>query len=286
LQCRDWGLAREHLEAARTGAEALKEPVRSQMLGDVKLMEANADYREGRCSDCEERLKEAAGHIERAQAPDRHLRMAEVHRLQGELSFDLGRTPLAVDHFRQAVASSQAMQFDALMLFDLQRLSDALLDQRLFDEARSVIDRAVELERKVTVAGLQREGTDPGTVTITSMSMPDLSLAAGDWPQAEKLFQEKADYWSKMVTGPDNIDVSRYQFHLATAQREQGRHAEAIATLRRACDTVQRDFGADHPRRARALEKLASALSDAGETEEAAATAKQAGALRARVESL
>src|SRR5207253_1089170 len=80
----------------------------------------------------------------------------------------------------------------------------------------------------------------------------------------------------KMVTGPDNIDVSRYQFHLAAAQREQGRHEDAIVTLRRACETVQRDFGADHPRMARALEKLALQLSAAGNESEAVTIGKQA----------
>jgi tetratricopeptide (TPR) repeat protein len=284
LQRRDWPTLRRRLELGRSAAARLKEPKRAHFLGHIALLAARADYREGRFSDCEEHLTEAAGYIERAQFPDRHLQIAEVHRLRGDLCFDAGTTSQAVDCFRDAVASDQTSGNDAMMIFDLQRLSDVLLGERRFDEAKIVIERAVELERKVTVAGLQKDGKDPGTLTIVSMSMPDLALAAGDWANAEKLFREKVEHWSKMVTGPDNIDVSRYQFHLAAAQSEQGRHADAVGTLRRACETVQRDFGADHPRMARALEKLARALSAAGDESEAAMTGKQADALRGRSE--
>jgi len=171
---------------------------------------------------------------------------------------------------------------DAMMIFDLQRLSDVLLGERRFDEAKSVIERAVELERKVMVAGLQKQGKDPSAVNIVSMSMPDLSLATGDWAKAEKLFREKVEYWSKMVTGPDNIDVSRYQFHLAAAQREQGRHAEAVVTLRRACGDGAARFRSRSPADGWRSRKLALALSAAGDDSEAAMIGKQTDALRGR----
>lgn len=83
------------------------------------------------------------------------------------------------------------------------------------------------------------------------MTMPD--------PQAEKLFREKADCWSKRFPRPDNIDVNRYQFHLAAAQRAQGHFTGAWATLEKACDTAAIDFGPDHPRAARARRKLEEA---------------------------
>jgi tetratricopeptide (TPR) repeat protein len=280
LQGRDWPTLRRCIELARPIAAGLTEPRRAHFLGHIAFLSAQADYREGRFADCEEHLTEAAYQTVRAQAPDLNLQLANVHRLRGDLCFDRGQASQAADHFRAAVASDQTMRNEALMIFDLQRLSDVLLGEGAFDEAKSLIERAVELERKVMLAGLQKQGKDPGAVSIVSMSMPDLALATRDWAKAEKLFHEKVEYWSKMVAGPDNIDVSRYQFHLAAAQREQGRHADAIATLRRACETVQRDFGADHPRMARALEKLASALSVAGSDSEAAMIGKQAQALR------
>jgi hypothetical protein len=95
-----------------------------------------------------------------------------------------------------------------------------------------------------------------GNVSAISMTMPDLCLASRDFPQAEKLFREKADHWSRMVPRPDNIDVTRYQFHLATAQQEQGHLGDAVETLRKACETAERDFGPQHPRVQRARKKL------------------------------
>jgi len=78
------------------------------------------------------------------------------------------------------------------------------------------------------------------------------------------------------------VDVTRYQFHLAAAQREQGRMAEAVATLRKACLTAERDYGVQHPRAARALAKLSDALAAVGEAGEAEETGKRAAAIRAQ----
>jgi hypothetical protein len=117
------------------------------------------------------------------------------------------------------------------------------------------------------------------------MSMPDLSLANREWAQAEKLFREKVDYWTRFVTPSDNVDVCRYQFHLAATQVEQGRPADAVQTLRQACEQVKKDFGAEHPRMNRALRKLAAALSLTGDADEAAAISKQAEALNRRIDA-
>lgn len=279
---RNWPALQRALELLREPAGRLSGPLRSHFLGHAALLEAHADYLHNRLDDCRTHLDEAVCHIVNAQAPDEHLRMAEVHRLRGDLCFDLGRTDEAADHFRSAVASDQSIGSDGLIIFDLQRLSDVLLSERRFDEAKSYIERAMQLEEKLVRQSMVSQGQDPTAIPTISMSKPDHSLATRDWRTAEALFREKVEHWTRLVTRPDNIDVSRYQFHLATAQQQLGRHEDAIVTLRRACDTVKHDFGADHARMARALEKLADALQQASEEREAADTAKQAMALRAR----
>ena len=125
------------------------------------------------------------------------------------------------------------------------------MEARKFYEAREVAEQCVAMERKILGAQM-----GSGHRPMISMTAPDLCLANRDFPQAEKLFREKAEYWPKMVPRPDNIDVTRYQFHLAAAQREQGRLGDAADTLRKACKTAESDFGPQHPRLRRAKKKL------------------------------
>jgi tetratricopeptide (TPR) repeat protein len=129
----------------------------------------------------------------------------------------------------------------------LQRLSDVLLEKGDYEAARSVAERCVLAERKILAQS--------PTPSI-SMTEPDLALAQKDFERAETLFREKADYWGNKVPLPDNIDVTRYFFHLARAQEEQNRFTDALATLERACDVARLDFGNEHPRVAKAERKL------------------------------
>ena len=128
-----------------------------------------------------------------------------------------------------------------------------LIEKQEFEAAHDTAVRCVEYERNIL-----SKTAKPGQSLIT-MSAPDLALASRDFPQAEKLFREKANYWSKMYPRPDNIDTTRYQFHQAEAQQAQGNFADACATLEKACETAAIDYGPDHPRVARAKRKLEQA---------------------------
>jgi tetratricopeptide (TPR) repeat protein len=92
----------------------------------------------------------------------------------------------------------------------------------------------------------------------------DALLEGRQFDEAREVFREKAEYWSRTVARPHNIDVTRYQFHLAAAQMELGKLAEAVETLRQACDTAERDFGPGHPRTELARQKLADAAAQLG----------------------
>jgi tetratricopeptide (TPR) repeat protein len=171
--------------------------------------------------------------------------------LWGDACFDKGELDQAEEQFRAAIQTLNATANPAMAIFSQQRLGDVLLEARKFDQAREAAEKCVAMERTILGA---RMGA--GNVSAISMTMPDLCLASRDFPQAEKLFREKADHWSRMVPRPDNIDVTRYQFHLATAQQEQGHLGDAVETLRKACETAERDFGPQHPRVQRARKKL------------------------------
>jgi tetratricopeptide (TPR) repeat protein len=252
LARRDWKTFDRRRALALEAAEGIRRNhVREYMLGDLALMAAQGAYWRGEIEETQQQLKLAIERIELAGAPDRGIKLAMARHLWGDACFDAGELDQAEDQFRAAVQALDFAGNAAMAIFSQQRLGDALLEARKFDEAREVAEQCVAMERKIL--GAQ---TGAGNAPAISMTMPDLCLANRDFPQAEKLFREKAEYWSKMVPRPDNIDVTRYQFHLAAAQREQGHLDDAAKTLRKACETAERDFGPQHPRVQRARKKL------------------------------
>jgi tetratricopeptide (TPR) repeat protein len=261
LACRDWSTYERSFETAYRMTQKMK-PGRAQLhcLGHLELLGAQAGYALGNFEEAEGRLQRAAECFEKANAPDRAASLGNVHRMWGELLADTESWEAAEDHLRSSVNFDQSCGNEAGMIFGLQRLGDVLLETDRRGEAQAVITRCVDAEHKVVHKQLQAQGLNPATQQVISMSMPDLCLANGEFARAEKLFQEKVDHWTKMVTKPDNIDVLRYQYHLSHAQREQGRLAEAAATLRDASTRAEQEFGMQHPRTLRARKKLEEAL--------------------------
>jgi len=231
-----------------------------QMLGHVESLGAQAAYTLGNFEDSIERLARAVEYYEKADAPDRAMSLANAHRMWGEVLTDTESWESAEDHLRSSVNFDQSCGNEAGMMFGLQRLGDVLIEANRVGEAQTVITRCVDVEYKITYKQMQAKGLDPRTGTIISMSQPDLCLVNGEFARAEKLFQEKVDHWTKMVTKPDNIDVLRYQFHLSRAQTAQGRVAEAAETLRAASTRAEQEYGPLHPRTLRARKKLEEAL--------------------------
>jgi len=261
LARRDWSTYERAFENASRLAQKMKPGrVKDHSLGHLEMLGAQAGYALGNFEEAEGRLLHAAECFEKANAPDRAASLGNVHRMWGEMLADTESWEAAEDHLRSSVNYDQSCGNEAGMIFGLQRLGDVLLETDRRGEAQAVITRCVDAEHKVVHKQLQAQGLNPATQNVISMSMPDLCLANGEFARAEKLFQEKVDHWSKMVTKPDNIDVLRYQYHLSRAQREQGRLAEATATLRDASTRAEQEFGPQHPRAVRARRKLEAAL--------------------------
>ena len=259
---RDWLAYERRVESARRIAQKMKRgKIQQHCLGHLELLGAQAGFALGNLEESQSRLQRAAECFEKANAPDRAESLGNVHRMWGEVLVDLESWDAAEDHLRSSVNFDQSCGNEAGMIFGLQRLGDLLLEANRTGEAQTVITRCVDAEHKVVFKQMQARGVDPAQGNVISMSMPDLCLANGDFARAEKLFQEKVDHWTRMVTKPDNIDVLRYQFHLARAQQEQGKRIEAAATLRAASTRAEQEFGRDHPRALRARKKLEQAES-------------------------
>jgi tetratricopeptide (TPR) repeat protein len=259
---RDWLAYERSFEVARRMNQKMKQgKIQLHSLGHLELLGAQAGFALGNLEESQSQLQRAAECFEKANAPDRAASLGNVHRMWGEVLVDLESWEAAEDHLRSSVNFDQSCGNEAGMIFGLQRLGDLLLEANRTGEAQAVITRCVDAEHKVVFKQMQAQGLDPAQGNVISMSMPDLCLANGEFVRAEKLFQEKVDHWTRMVTKPDNIDVLRYQYHLARAQQEQGKRAEAAATLRAASTRAEQEFGIGHPRALRARKKLEQAES-------------------------
>lgn len=247
LKARNWDMFERNMRLARLGAQSIRsEHARQHSLAECHLLTAQGAYQRGNMDAATQELSAAIAAIEKAQAPDCQQRLAFAHQLWGEVHFDRDELDKAAERLQSAIRIVEVKN-ELGAIFGLQRLSDILLEKGDYDAARPVAERCVLAERKILA-----QHTSPSI----SMTEPDLALAHKDFARAETLFREKADYWGKQVPSPDNIDVTRYYFHLARAQEEQNRLLDAQATLERACDVARLDYGADHPRVAKAQRKL------------------------------
>jgi len=255
----DWtAFDREIGLALASGERVRNQPVQDQTLGEIQLTRAWAAHRRGDLAAAASLVSQAVRHIERAAAPDREARLANARHLWGDIECDRGDWNAAGEQFRAAAQNVEFGKSPDAALFSLQRLSDALLEQDRFDEAREVIERCAGFESRVIAGAVEKGQTEGGEVI--SMCDPDLALASRDFERAEELFQEKVDQWSVAAARPPEIDLTRYQFHLASAQRALGRYGAAARTLSLAVETAELDFGPDHPRTQRARQKLAEAM--------------------------
>jgi tetratricopeptide (TPR) repeat protein len=246
-----WTEFDRRISRARKAAEAMgSDGMREYALGDLDLVEAQGAYWRGRLKQASGRLSFAVEHIERAGAPDRAMKVSMARHFLGDVHFDGGDLDQAAEQYRAAVQSVAFTGEPEVAIFSLQRLSDVLLEKHDLGEARGVIEQCVEFEQKIL------EKADASVRPMISMIQPDLALANQDYVTAERLFREKVEYWSRAENRSDNVDVTRYQFHLAAAQQQLGRMEAAEETLRRAHELAKREFGSQHPRTARALQKL------------------------------
>jgi tetratricopeptide (TPR) repeat protein len=254
LAGRAWKELDGRVLAARKAAEGMSAgAMREHALGDLDLLEAQGAYWRGQLQLANGRLGAAVEHIERAGAPDRAIKVSMARHFMGDVHFDGGDLEQAEEQYRAAVQSVAFTGEPEMAIFSLQRLSDVLLEKRERERALEVIEQCVDYEQRILAR------TDSTTRPMISMIQPDLAMATGDYVTAERLFREKVEYWSQMGNRAESIDLTRYQFHLASAQRELGHYDEALQTLRKACEGAKRDLGAQHPRTLRAGRKLVEA---------------------------
>jgi tetratricopeptide (TPR) repeat protein len=198
------------------------------------------------------------------------------HVTWGQLSMDRSCYAEAQEHLHKAILLREKSGNKGWLIMELQTLGDALLRQEKFDEAETVLTRSNDIEKQVIHESLVRQGKNPGSTVMISMSQPDVYFSQRRWPEALKVYQEKVTHWERSLTRPDNVDLGHLQMRLAQVQAHLGDAAQAAQTYRHAAESFKRDWSDEHPRVACALARLSEALSVSSQQEEARRAAKSA----------
>ena len=253
---RNWDLFDKKMTLARASAARLTdEKSRDEALSDIEYLAAHGAYSRNRSEDAIAHLSLAIRGFERLADGSKGIKLAAAHQLWGDLAFDAADFPAAEEHFRAAAVAIEFKENPARVLSSLKRLGDVLLAQQRYEDAREVIEKGIEFERRLLMDTIKPEEQENSTVI--AMAIPDLALARRDFASAERLYREKVEFYGQPDSSISDSDITRYQFHLATAQQELGRVQDALITLHAAVESAERDYGSEHPRTENARRRLA-----------------------------
>jgi len=253
---RNWELFDKKMTMARSSAGRITDQrSRDAAVADIEYLAAHGAYSRNRNEDAMAHLSRAIQGYERMGGAEKGLKLSAAHQLWGDLAFDASDFAAAEEHFRAAAVSIEFAEQPARVLSSLKRLGDVLLAQQRYEDARAVIEKGIEFERRLLADTLQPEEQENSTVI--AMAIPDLALARKDFASAERLYREKVEFYGQSDPSMSDSDLTRYQFHLATAQRELGRVQDALLTLHAAVESAERDYGPEHPRAENARRRLA-----------------------------
>ena len=256
LETRNWAEFDRRMTQARTLAQRITDGrSRQEMVADIEYLAAHGAYARNRKDDAVVHLTLALQGFEELGEAARGVKLAACHQLWGEIAFDAGDCNEAEKHFRKAAVAVEFNDRPERVLSSLKSLGDVLLAQQKYDDARAVIEKGIEFERR-----LLKDTLEPNmhqNSAVIAMAIPDLAMARQDFASAERLYREKVEFLGQMEAPPGESELTRHQLHLATAQRELGRVQDALLTLQAAVESAERDFGAEHPRTEHARRRLA-----------------------------
>jgi CHAT domain-containing protein len=182
--------------------------------------------------------------------------------------FALGRLPEAMSLRRDALASAEA----ALAACDTERLfayNDMAISQQWegdYAGARRLYERELSLIKPCAGTKSPRIGGD--TYATTLFNQGDLAAKMGDLAEAERLYQQAIDVWSKAL-GPSHPFVSVGLDALARTASARRQFTRAQAIYERALALRIRTLGPNHPRVAYTLVNMGRNLAAIGNRSQA-----------------
>ncbi len=255
LDRRDFQSFDQNLERSKQLAEELRdETLRLAFRGDLALMCVQGAYWRGDIAGAELAARRAIEVLASMDPADLRGKLSSAHVFLGDILLDNDQPAQAAEEFRAAASLAEESKVPIAAIFPLQRLADALLKQAKREDAATVIEHCVEIEKAFFASKHAGQNQPPAI----SMTAPDQSFVRGDFATAERLFDEKVRFFESSAANSSGIDVMRYQLHLAEAQQGQGKVEKARATLNSASAAAEKFFGPQHPRVATIRRKLES----------------------------
>jgi tetratricopeptide (TPR) repeat protein len=254
---RNWTLAAKFYRRSHEFAGKLKEPRRSRMQAQIEVHWAAVLYRNGRLREAEDMLRSGLFKGEQYFAPQSEL-LVQGYMCWGDLCTDEGRHSEAEGLYRKALEGDEPSDNLAGMIFDLERLSDCLLNQGRQAEAEKAIERGIALETRHAREFAIRRGLDPDRLVLTPTSLPKLHFCRGEYDEARCLYRRQVEHWGTQAKRPDNIDLGQLHMQLALAEARSGHVDAAIEAYEGAADAFGREWCEGHPKAVAAREAKAA----------------------------
>ncbi len=148
-------------------------------------------------------------------------------------------------------------------------MGDVYLNLGLFNQAQSLLTRAVDIRRRV----LGRE--NPDTLASTSL-LASILNTRGNYAAAEQMFRETLDI-RRRVLGPRHPDTLSSMMSLANGlDQYEGRYAEAETLAREVLEDQRRSLGPGNPEEVRSIRILDHILDHEGKYAEAEKLCREA----------
>ena len=154
-------------------------------------------------------------------------------------------------------------------------MGQTYMDLGLYPEARTQLERAVELHRRVLGA------ENPETLKTMSR-LGRLAIKQGNYPEAETLFGQTLKI-QRRVLGPEHPATLESMNGLASAYGDQGKNAQAEALLSEVIEIRRRVLGPEHPDTLNSMNRLAIAYNDQAKYAQAEALHSQILEIQRRV---
>jgi eukaryotic-like serine/threonine-protein kinase len=154
-------------------------------------------------------------------------------------------------------------------------IGQTYLDLGLYPEARTQLERALELQRRVLGAAYPR--------TLKTMNrLGRTAELQGKYPEAEALFSQALAI-QRRVLGPEHSDTLASMNGLAAVYYEEGKYPQAEALHARVLGVRRRVLGLEHPDTLASMNNLAIVFDDEGKYPQAEALHSQVLEIRRRV---
>ena len=154
-------------------------------------------------------------------------------------------------------------------------IGQTYVDLGLYPEARTQLDRALDLQRRLLGA------KNPETLK-TMERLGYLSLLQGKYPEAETVFGNALEI-QRRVLGPEYPDTLKSMDDLVIVYREQGKYPQAEALGTQVLDIRRRTLGPEHPDTLASMSSLTTVYREQGKYAQAEALSSQTLEIRRRV---